>query len=65
MTNSNSDVVATPDTEPRPEAQQPPVRWSLATRIAFRFCFCYLLPFGVTGLFLFPYFMFVMTKSGF
>jgi hypothetical protein len=65
MTESIPDPDATPDCDPRPEAAQPRDRWSLATRIAFRFCFCYLLPFGVTGLFLFAYFMFVMTKSKF
>jgi uncharacterized membrane protein YphA (DoxX/SURF4 family) len=65
MTNSNADAVTTPYDDPRPAALQQPIRWSLVTRIAFRFCFCYLLPFGVTGLFLFAYFMFVMTKSAF
>jgi hypothetical protein len=65
MTNSISNAAATPDDDPGPESEQQPVHWSFALRIAFRFCFCYLLPFGITGLFLFAYFMFVMTKSSF
>ena len=65
MTESIPGTGATPDCDPRPEAAQQPVRWSLPTRIAFRFCFCYLLPFGVTGLYMFAGFMFLMTNSPF
>jgi uncharacterized membrane protein YphA (DoxX/SURF4 family) len=65
MTESIPGAGATPDCNLRPEAAQQPVRWSLTLRIAFRFCFCYLLPFGVTGLYLFTEFMFIMTKSAF
>jgi uncharacterized membrane protein YphA (DoxX/SURF4 family) len=63
MTESIPNADATADCDPQPEAAQPPVRWSLATRIAFRFCFCYLLPFGVTGLFMFTDFIFHMSNS--
>jgi len=65
MTESIPIADATPEYDPQPRAAQPPVRWSLATRIAFRFCFCYLLPFGVAGLFLFAEIMFDMSKSAF
>jgi uncharacterized membrane protein YphA (DoxX/SURF4 family) len=65
MTESTSDAAATPDDDFRPETAQPPVRWSVATRTAFRFCVCYLLPFGVAGLFMFAEFMFLMSKSAF
>jgi len=65
MTESIPGAGATPVCDPQPEAAPQPVKWSLATRIAFRFCFCYLLPFGVTGLYMFVEFMFIMTKSAF
>jgi uncharacterized membrane protein YphA (DoxX/SURF4 family) len=41
------------------------VRWNLPLRIAFRFCFCYLAPFSVAGLFVFAYFMYFMTNAAF
>ena len=65
MIESIPNTDATLECDPRPEAEQPPVRWSFATRIAFRFCFCYLLPFGVAGLLLFAEIMFDMSKSAF
>lgn len=47
------------------DSAQQPVRWNLGLRIAFRFFFCYLAPFGVSGLFLFAYFMYFMTNAAF
>ena len=39
------------------EVAEPAGQWSLGRRIAFRLCFCYLLPFGATGLFIYAFFM--------
>jgi uncharacterized membrane protein YphA (DoxX/SURF4 family) len=47
------------------ESAHQTVRWNLALRIAFRFCFCYLAPFSLGGLFLFAYFMHFMTNAAF
>lgn len=65
MAESIPDSVPTPNCEPPPGSEVQPVRWSLALRLAFRFCFCYLLPFGFSGLFLFAGFMQLMTQSAF
>jgi len=65
MAESIPDSSAAPIYYPRPESAEQPVRWSLALRIAFRFCFCYFLPFGVAGLFLFADFLEIMKHGTF
>jgi uncharacterized membrane protein YphA (DoxX/SURF4 family) len=65
MAESIPDFGVIPIPDLRPESAEQPVRWSLPLRIAFRFSFCYLVPFGIAGLFLFAGFMQNMTRSAF